>query len=187
MSEKLSERAKTIVELCEGLEVWKKVFEKGAKGSHVDYNFARDTRHLYEEVKWIPLYLVEELEFENQKLKEEIKGQRRNYMNEFENAQINSDLLQNEFELTIKDLESKLAEAEKRIEVTKKQLDSFGFNRRVDNNWIVPEKGNTYDSSPSGHYSSVLVPTFHLGKILFIIDDETYHKIIDNLRIGDKT
>ena len=70
---KLSEYAKTIVELNRGFEAWIKAFQDGATGNQIAYNFARDTRHLYYEFKWVPLEKTEALEAENAKLIQIIK------------------------------------------------------------------------------------------------------------------
>ena len=54
-SEGLEKQAKTIVELETMRDDWKTLFMRGACGDQDAYNKARDTRHLFEIDKWIPL------------------------------------------------------------------------------------------------------------------------------------
>jgi len=54
---------KTILELVALHDAWKRTFREGSMGNHDAYNTARDTRHLFEEEKWIPVKgLVDTLE-----------------------------------------------------------------------------------------------------------------------------
>jgi len=61
-------------------------------------------------------------------------------------------------------------------------LEKFGFKRFVAEEYIIPSKGVDPrliwpDESPEGLYPSIIVPEYHKGKFLWIIDYEMFEKI----------
>jgi len=61
-------------------------------------------------------------------------------------------------------------------------LEQWGFKRFVAEEYIIPSKGvdprlKYPDNSPEGLYTAVIVPNYHKGKFIWIIDFEMFEKI----------
>lgn len=77
-----------------------------------------------------------------------------------------------------------------KIQVFRMQLEKIGFHRVVFERFQDPRKyvsvtqdGVLFDDkSPPGFYPTVVVPTYLIGKTLFIIDDEWLQKFLKSLQ-----
>ena len=65
-----------------------------------------------------------------------------------------------------------------------KWLELFGFKRYIYPHWIDParSKNDQYpedhvSESPEGLYHACIVPNYHNGKFLWMIDEDTFEKI----------
>lgn len=66
-------------------------------------------------------------------------------------------------------------------------LNLLGFTRYVENLWIDPKRSidprlGKPDESPEGLYTGIIVPEYHFGKTLFLIDKEVLQEILSALK-----
>ena len=58
----------------------------------------------------------------------------------------------------------------------------MGFTRIPKKHWIdVSKSGDENDESPDGLYTSIIVPTHHLDRELFLIDKKTLECFFDTV------
>lgn len=66
------------------------------------------------------------------------------------------------------------------------------FKRRVLMNWLVPSKGKLWkdwmilDGSPEGLYPSIVVPISNTDKVLVLIPEEEFMKLLDSWKLTHK-
>jgi len=68
------------------------------------------------------------------------------------------------------------------IKKIKETLDLYGFHRTIMEQWVEPcMRDDTDDNSPGGWYPVAIVPKHHIGKTLYLIDNNFFEQFFEGI------